>query len=186
TASSLRARWIPRRRRASFTRPTSASRSPTSSSACGGSATPRKPSVLELWQAEGAFETLEAWLADELAGDGGAGGYLGYGLSETLRRERWPSPPEPCRLPLLAGRRRSRTQERCPTPVRVGEWKPSWTPEAYAAAVEEVRAAIARGDVYQVNLVQHLSAPYEGSPAALAAAITTRLPRQSRPSASDY
>jgi len=32
-----------------------------------------------------------------------------------------------------------------------------------------VRAAIGRGDVYQVNLVQHLSAPFRGSPRALAA-----------------
>ena len=33
----------------------------------------------------------------------------------------------------------------------------------YASAVERVRAAIARGDVYQVNLVQHLSAPFAGT-----------------------
>src|SRR4029079_3256321 len=41
----------------------------------------------------------------------------------------------------------------------------------HAAAVEAVRAAIARGDVYQVNLVQHLSAPFSGSPRALAARL---------------
>ena len=35
----------------------------------------------------------------------------------------------------------------------IGEWTPSWSPDAYAGAVEDVRAAIARGDVYQVNLV---------------------------------
>ena len=34
-----------------------------------------------------------------------------------------------------------------------------------------VRDAIARGDVYQVNLVQHLSAPFAGSPGALAASL---------------
>ena len=38
-------------------------------------------------------------------------------------------------------------------------------PRDYAAAVEAVRDAIARGDVYQVNLVQHLSAPFAGEPA---------------------
>ena len=32
-------------------------------------------------------------------------------------------------------------------------------------------AAIARGDVYQVNLVQHLSAPFDGDAAGLAAAL---------------
>src|SRR5262249_34862381 len=53
----------------------------------------------------------------------------------------------------------------------IGEWEPSWTPRAYAAAIEEVRGAIARGDVYQVNLVQHLSAEFDGDPAGLADAL---------------
>ncbi len=43
-----------------------------------------------------------------------------------------------------------------------------WTEADYGEAVEAVRAAIGRGDVYQVNLVQHLAAPFEGSAAALA------------------
>ena len=34
----------------------------------------------------------------------------------------------------------------------------------HAAAVSEARAAIARGDVYQVNVVGHASAPYAGDP----------------------
>jgi para-aminobenzoate synthetase component I len=34
-----------------------------------------------------------------------------------------------------------------------------------------VREAIGRGDVYQVNLVQHFSAPFQGSPRALAARL---------------
>ena len=44
--------------------------------------------------------------------------------------------------------------------------------------MEAVREAIARGDVYQVNLVQHLSAPFAGTPNALAA----RLVHLTRPS----
>jgi para-aminobenzoate synthetase component 1 len=47
---------------------------------------------------------------------------------------------------------------------RVGPWTPSWTPGEHAAAVEAVRAAIGRGDVYQTNVVGHLSAPYAGDP----------------------
>ncbi|MBV1853050.1 chorismate-binding protein [Catellatospora tritici] len=47
---------------------------------------------------------------------------------------------------------------------RLGPWRPSWTPAAHAAAVEQVRASIARGDVYQVNVVGHASAPYAGDP----------------------
>jgi para-aminobenzoate synthetase component 1 len=128
--------------------------------------------VLELTEPEGAFEQLEAWLADELTGGEGAEVYLGYGLSEAMRRESWPSPPEPAALPLLAARR-CQTPKECLTPLRVGEWQATWSPEEYAAAVDEVRAAIARGDVYQVNLVQHLAASYDGDPRALEAALGT-------------
>jgi para-aminobenzoate synthetase component 1 len=47
---------------------------------------------------------------------------------------------------------------------RVGPWQPSWTGQAHAAAVTAVREAIARGDVYQVNVVGHASARYRGDP----------------------
>lgn len=46
----------------------------------------------------------------------------------------------------------------------LGDWRDSWTPRAHADAVEAVRAAIGRGDVYQVNLVGHAAAPYAGDP----------------------
>jgi para-aminobenzoate synthetase component 1 len=46
----------------------------------------------------------------------------------------------------------------------LGPWRESWTPAAHAAAVAKVREAISRGDVYQVNLVGHASAPYLGDP----------------------
>jgi len=51
-------------------------------------------------------------------------------------------------------------------PWRLGQWRESWTRDEHVAAVSGVRAAIARGDVYQVNLVGHASAPYTGDPAA--------------------
>jgi para-aminobenzoate synthetase component 1 len=53
----------------------------------------------------------------------------------------------------------------------VGEWTQSWTDAQHAGAVEQVRAAIARGDVYQANVVGHRSAPFTGDPRALAAAL---------------
>src|SRR4051794_38591235 len=116
--------------------------------------------MLELWEAAGAFEALEAYLAAELHEGLVADVYLGYGLSQTLRRDSQPPPPEPCRLPLLAARTRPDRPDGRPRPhrLRVGEWRTTWSPSEYAAAVGEVRAAIARGDVYQVNLVQHLTA----------------------------
>jgi para-aminobenzoate synthetase component 1 len=47
---------------------------------------------------------------------------------------------------------------------QLGEWRESWTPGEHAGAVRQVRDAIARGDVYQVNVVGHASARYAGDP----------------------
>jgi para-aminobenzoate synthetase component 1 len=51
-----------------------------------------------------------------------------------------------------------------PAPLKVGEWEPSWPAAGHAAAVAAVRAAIGRGDVYQVNVVGHACAEYLGDP----------------------
>lgn len=138
--------------------------------------------MLELHEPDGAFEALEDYLAAGLRPGLEADVYLGYGLSEALRRDSRPAPPEPCRLPLLACRIRP---EREPRPAagefRIGEWRQTWATEEYAAAVDAVRAAIARGDVYQVNLVQHLSAPFRGDPAGLQAALASLRPLHPRP-----
>jgi para-aminobenzoate synthetase component I len=48
----------------------------------------------------------------------------------------------------------------------LGPWTPSWSRAEHATAVGRVRAAIGRGDVYQVNVVGHAAAPYRGDPAA--------------------
>jgi para-aminobenzoate synthetase component 1 len=48
----------------------------------------------------------------------------------------------------------------------LGDWADSWTRQAHASAVSAAREAIARGDLYQVNLVGHASAPYSGDPSA--------------------
>jgi para-aminobenzoate synthetase component 1 len=55
---------------------------------------------------------------------------------------------------------------------RLGDWEPSWTQAEHAAAVVRVREAIARGDVYQVNLVGHASARYTGDPGPALRRIT--------------
>src|SRR5262249_45835940 len=69
--------------------------------------------------------------------------------------------------------------------LEIGDWEPSWTKDAYAAAIGEVRAAIARGDVYQVNLVQHLCPEWEGDPAPLAGALAPLRPLHPEPLAGD-
>lgn len=56
-------------------------------------------------------------------------------------------------------------------PAGVGPWTASWTDDEHAAAVETVRQAIARGEVYQANVVGHRSAPHRTDPTALAEAV---------------
>ncbi|MFI9638464.1 chorismate-binding protein [Micromonospora sp. NPDC051925] len=48
--------------------------------------------------------------------------------------------------------------------LRLGPWRDSWTTGQHADAVRAVRAAIGRGDVYQVNVVGHAAAGYTGDP----------------------
>jgi para-aminobenzoate synthetase component 1 len=108
--------------------------------------------------------------------------YLAYGLSSSLRRSPVPGPPEPCPLPPAACRIRPRRDRQAPAGrFRIGAWERTWDDAGYAAAIEGVRSAIARGDVYQVNLVQHLSAPFTGDPAGLAESLAPLAPRFGRP-----
>ena len=129
--------------------------------------------MLELHSPEGAFEQIEAYLRER--GFFASGGealeadlYLGYGLSEPLRRTDTPALQEPCPLPLAAVAVRDMSEGLSLGHVSVGQWERTWTEAEYGEAVEAVREAIGRGDVYQVNLVQHLAAPFNGSAGALA------------------
>lgn len=61
--------------------------------------------------------------------------------------------------------------ERPTTGATVGRWVTSWSDAEHAQAVAEVREAIARGELYQANVVGHRSAPFSGDPAALTAAV---------------
>jgi para-aminobenzoate synthetase component 1 len=49
-----------------------------------------------------------------------------------------------------------------PGAVTLGPWTPSWSDAAHAAAADRVRAAIARGDLYQANVVGHRGAAVHG------------------------
>jgi para-aminobenzoate synthetase component I len=112
--------------------------------------------------------------------------YLGYGLSGSLRRGRKSRPPEPCPLPPAA--LRIRPEDEAPAAggdFSIGDWHQTWSPTEHATAVEAVREAIARGDVYQVNLVQHLSAPFSGDPAGLSERLTPLRPLIPRTFAGD-
>jgi para-aminobenzoate synthetase component 1 len=131
------------------------------------------------------LEELEPALADRGffgAQDLVADVFLAYGLSEPLRRTAVPAPPEPCPLPGLAYRiRRVDEPGRARRSFRIGDWDSTWSPTEYADAIEAVRAAIAEGLVYQVNLVQHLSAPFRGDAAGLADVLAPLRPLEPRP-----
>ena len=70
----------------------------------------------------------------------------------------------------------------CARDVHCRSFVPTWSAAEHAAAVEQVRAAIGRGDVYQVNLVQHLRGAVTGAPRALAAALRRSEPSGPTPS----
>ena len=146
------------------------------------------PERLEIREADGAFARIEEWLAghgffgpgrDDLVADL----YLGYGLSHVIRRIASPPPPEPCAaLPLAACRLHDGgATPPVAGPLTIGDWERTWAAAEYGTAIEEVRAAIGRGDVYQVNLVQHLSAAFAGDPYALAASLAPLRPLQPEP-----
>ena len=143
---------------------------------------------LELREADRAFELIEAWLEsrgffasgdEELVADL----YLGYGLSQSIRRGGAGPLEEPCSaLPLAACRLQDRQVTQCHKgSFSIGAWERTWESAAYSAAIEEVRQAIARGDVYQVNVVQHLSAAFAGDPQVLASRLAPLRPLQPEP-----
>jgi para-aminobenzoate synthetase component 1 len=143
--------------------------------------------MFELHSPDGAFAALENHLRAEGFFGGGARGvaadlYLGYGLSAPLRRDLGPAPPEPCALPLAACRIGSYPSSGpAEAAYRIGRWERTWDETAYADAVEDVRESIRRGDVYQVNLVQHLSAGFTGDPAGLASTLASLRPLHPAP-----
>ena len=142
--------------------------------------------MLELSSPDRAFERIEAYLRERgFFAPGGeeleADLYLGYALSAPLRRHASPLPPEPCPLPLAAVSVRDTMgpgpDRSDPGRLHIGEWERTWRDAEYATAVESVREAIGLGDVYQVNLVQHLSADFDGDPEALAGRLAAFSPR---------
>jgi para-aminobenzoate synthetase component I len=147
--------------------------------------------VLEVWDGDDAFAAVERHLEeagffaaarDDLVADV----FFAYRISDRLRRLPFPAPPEPCPLPLAACLiRRPGERARPAGGFVLGKWKPTWSPEEHARAIEAVKAAIGRGDVYQVNLVQHLSAPFRGNPAGLAARLARFRPLHPEPLAGD-
>ena len=164
------------------------------------SSSPRRPytdRVLELWDADDPFGRLGRYLRDQgffdplsaASDDRVADVYLGYGLSRALRRTPGADRPEPARLPMLACAVRVPGEAGPAGPTgsagpiggfRVGQWQHTWSPLEHQRAIGRARAAIAAGDIYQVNLVQHLWAPFTGDPRAVGRALDVFRPRHGR------
>jgi para-aminobenzoate synthetase component I len=104
---------------------------------------------------------LEAALAAEQPVDV-ARVFISYGATA-------PSAPEPCVLPQVAYTLDAPRTDGAD--FSIGEWRTTWDEDEYARAIETVRAAIFEGDVYQVNLVQHLRAPFNGDPVGFARSL---------------
>ena len=118
--------------------------------------------------------------------------FLGFALSEPLRRSGRPALPEPLDLPVAACRIRDAAEPATPLRgsgdargsgghgYRIGAWQATSSAAEYATLVATAREAIAAGEVYQVNLVQHLAAPFEGDPEAVPEALRTFAPLHGR------
>ena len=149
--------------------------------------------LLELRDAADAFDRIEQWLSARgfFAGQGDelvAEVYLGYALSDAIRRDDTVPPVEPCpHLPLAACRleESALVADRHKGSFALGEWERTWGAGDYRAAIEEVREAIGRGDVYQVNVVQHLRAPFAGDPHAFADRLAALRPLHPGPFVTD-
>lgn len=153
--------------------------------------------VFAIQQPEDAVERVEAHLLAQgffppvaAAPQGGrvAHVYLGYGISEIMRRSPRSATPEPLALPAAAVEVVDAADAAMADhqgDYGIGAWERTWSSAHYAAAVRLAREAIAEGEVYQINLVQHLSAPFAGDPAGVARALSPFAPRHARPLVGD-
>ncbi len=128
---------------------------------------------------------LIALLEEELcrAGRGArAVGFLGYEFASTLDAAVALPPGRPS-LPEAWWAVLTPSALAAGTLLRPSSWRadlgavqPSLDDTAFRRGVEAIRAAIAQGDVYQVNLTRRFSLPFRGDPAAFFAALLPPAP----------
>jgi len=140
------------------------------------------------WRFEGYERAVVAWRADEVAAAvreveraveaGGllAAGYLAYEAAAAYGLS--VHPPLPDGPPLLwfgLFRRRAAILAASSSDgrYRFGEWQPALDFPTYDAALNRIKAAIARGDTYQANFTFPLRAAFDGDSLGLFAALST-------------
>ncbi|QIR84758.1 aminodeoxychorismate synthase component I [Paracoccus sp. AK26] len=107
-------------------------------------------------------------------------GYLSYELGHALTPKLAPLMPAQrgCPLILMGVFDRPLPAPALPEPagVRIGPARPLWSRARYDAAIDAVRACIAAGDCYQINLTFPMLAEVAGDPLAIYAALAARQP----------
>ena len=107
-------------------------------------------------------------------------GYLSYELGHALTPKLAPLMPadRDCPLILMGVFDRPRPAPALPDPgdAWIGDARPLWSRARYDAAIDAVRAYIAAGDTYQINLTFPAEASCDGDPLSLYAALAARQP----------
>ncbi|MDQ1899714.1 aminodeoxychorismate synthase component I [Paracoccus sp. WLY502] len=107
-------------------------------------------------------------------------GYLSYELGHALTPKLGALMPAErgCPLILMGVFDRPLPAPALPEPagVRIGPARPLWSRARYDAAIDAVRAYIAAGDCYQINLTFPMLAEVAGDPLAIYAALAARQP----------
>ncbi len=98
----------------------------------------------------------------------GAVGCARIAFLSTGRSSPVPAVPEVVAVAYAVGTDQAATP---PAARGVSGWRASWTDAEHAEAIEVVRSAIGRGEVYQANVVGHRVAPHRADPRALAATV---------------
>ncbi len=100
-----------------------------------------------------------------------AAGFVAYEAAPAFDPALATRPPDPrlplARFALFAERRPAELPEGAAGAVGLGEWTAALSAAGYAERVERIRALIAAGDTYQVNLTFPLRAPFRGDDRAL-------------------
>jgi para-aminobenzoate synthetase component 1 len=94
-------------------------------------------------------------------------------LAGTPYGEPSPGPAVPDLVAVAVRRSTHAVPATRPAVVPASAWRTTWTDDEHGQAVDHVRREIARGEVYQANVVGHRRAPHRSRPADVAAVVAS-------------